>query len=388
MYRGDAGRDGHPAAATLTADQASRLAAAWTAHLEGAGDGTPVVAGGRVIAASDLGEVAAFDVRSGAQLWSRSGLGSFTGSAAIAGDSVVAGSLTGDVLELDAASGATRWTWAAPGIKPAVWSSPVITAGLAIVGVGSQYGDRPLEAGLLAGLDASTGHERWRLCIEAGCAPGGGVSSSVAVDGAGRGFAGTGNPDDGVVAFDVSSGRRLWAVSLHEDRGLDLDVVATPVIATVRGREVVAVGSNGGLFDVLDAATGAVMWSRFLVAGSAVHGLIASPAIDGTYFYVPSASSPTGMFALEPASGSIAWEQVTDLPVYSAPAVAKGVVVFGTGDEFGDPRKGELVALSTSDGSVVWSYDTRQSIFSAPAIVGTTVLVGDTGGSLRAFRPA
>ena len=148
----------------------------------------------------------------------------------------------------------------------------------------------------------------------------------------------------------------------------------------------VAVGSDGGLFDMLDASTGDVVWSRFLVAGSAVHGLIGSPAYDGTSLYVPSASSPTGMFALDPATGAIQWEQVTELPVYSAPAVGKGVLVFGTGDVFGDAHRGGLIALSTTDGAVVWTFDTHQSVFSAPAIAGSTLVVGDSGGSVRAFR--
>jgi outer membrane protein assembly factor BamB len=137
---------------------------------------------------------------------------------------------------------------------------------------------------------------------------------------------------------------------------------------------------------MLDAATGDVILSRFLVAGSAVHGLIASPAFDGAAFYVPSASSPTGMFALDPATGAIQWERLAD-PVYSAPAVGTHVLIFGTGDVFGDAHRGGLMALSTTDGAVVWTFDTHQSVFSAPALAGTTVVVGDSGGAVLAFRP-
>jgi outer membrane protein assembly factor BamB len=62
-------------------------------------------------------------------------------------------------------------------------------------------------------------------------------------------------------------------------------------------------------------------------------------------------------------------------------------VIFGTGDVFGDPRRGRLIAVSTTDGSVVWSYDIHQSVFSAPAIAGTTVIACDTHGAVRAFIP-
>jgi outer membrane protein assembly factor BamB len=386
MYRGDLARDGHPGGVTLTADEASRLAPAWMASLDGAIDGTPVVSGGLVVAGSEGGEIAAFDLGSGAPRWSKRGLGGFSGSPAVAGGRVVAGTLTGHVYAFDLASGREVWDWRATGNEPAVWASPAVVGHMVVVGIGSQYGDQPLEAGAVAGLDAATGALRWRFCIEAGCVPGGGVWSSVAVDAAGRAFVGTGNPDDGVYAFDPATGRRLWAVSLHPDAGRDLDVGATPIVASAGGREVVAVGSDGGLFDMLDAASGAVIWSRFLVAGSAVHGLIASPAYDGSAFYVPSAGSPVGMFALEAATGSIRWEHATDLPVYSAPAVGKQVLVFGLGDVFGDPEHGAVVALSATDGAVVWSYDTHRSVFSAPAIAGAAVIAGDSGGTLWAFR--
>jgi polyvinyl alcohol dehydrogenase (cytochrome) len=386
MYRGDLARDGHPDGVALTAEQAGHLEPAWTAHLDGAVDGTPVVAGNTVIAASAMGSIAAFDLGGGATLWSKHGLGDFSGSAAVAGGVVVAATLTGHVYAFDLRDGRERWDWRATGNQPAIWSSPAIRGKTVVVGVGSQYGDEPLEAGAVVGLDLSTGVQAWRFCIESGCAPGGGVWSSVAVDAAGRAFVGTGNPDDGVYSFEVDTGKKLWAASLHPDAGQDLDVGATPIVTFVGGREVVAVGSDGGLFDMLDAGTGDVIWSRFLVAGAAVHGLIASPAYDGMSFYVASASSPTGVFALDPATGAIQWEHVTELPVYSAPAVGKRVLVFGTGDVFGDDHRGGLVALSTTDGAVLWTFDTHQSVFSAPAIAGTTLVVGDSGGSVLAFR--
>jgi outer membrane protein assembly factor BamB len=387
MYRGDLSRDGNPSGVALTTEQASHLKPAWTAALDGAVDGTPVVAGNTVIAGSEK-EIAAIDLASGRTVWSNRGLGSFSGSPAVSGNVVVAATLTGHVYAFDLGSGRRLWDWKAGGIEPAFWASPAIYGKLVLISVGSQYGDQPLEPGAITALDLSSGAQQWRFCIEAECAPGGGVWSSVAVDAAGRGFVGTGNPDDGVLSFDASTGKKLWVAQLHQDGGQDIDVGATPIVAFVGNREVVAVGSDGGLFDMFDAVSGKLIWSRFLVTGSAVHGLIASPAYDGTSFFVPSTSSPTGLFALDPATGSIQWEQGSDLPVYSAPALGKRVLIYGTGDALGDPRHGSLVALSTTDGSVAWTYDMHQSVLSAPAISGTTVIVGDTHGSVRAFSPA
>jgi outer membrane protein assembly factor BamB len=395
VYRGDASRDGHQTYLGLNPDQARRLKLIWTAHFDGAIDGSPIASISRqgpvVVAATEAGEIAAVNESTGALLWKRAGLGKFAGSPAIQGGWLVAATLTGRLYKFDLDSGDTYWDWTAPGIQPAIWSSPIIVDSsvgyMVLLGIGSQYGDNPLEPGRVVAVHLSAGRMVWSFCVEAGCAPGGGVWSSVAVDGAGRGFVGTGNPDDGVVAFKTATGERLWATGLNSDQGRDLDVGATPIVLNLGGREVVAVGSNGGVFAELDAATGSVIWSKALVAGSAVHGLIASPAYDGNRFYVASASKPTGMFALDPQTGGVRWQRETSLPIYSAPAVGDGVVVFGTGDVFGDAHTGGVVALSAADGSVLWSYDAHSSVFSAPAIVRQQLLIGDTRGDLLAFVP-
>ncbi len=382
MFRGDLQRDGHTTGATLTAGRAASLHPVWTATPGGAIDGTPVVVGQTVIAGTESGTLAAFDLRTGRQAWSTGGMGKITASPALAQGVAVIGSTNGHVYGVRASDGHRMWDWKAPGEQPAVWSSPAISGDVAVIGVASPYGDSPPAQGSIAGLDLQTGKQRWLFRGD-----GAGVWSSVAVDAGGRGFVGLGNPDDGMMAINLATGAMLWSVSFHPDAGRDLDVGATPVIASIAGREVVGVGSDAGVFELLDAATGAALWTRFVVPGSAVHGLIASPASDGTLLYVPSASPPMGMNALDPTTGEYRWQQLTDLPIYSAPAVGADVVVFGTGDPFGDPHAGRMLALSTRDGSVVWSYDMKSSVFSAPAISGDEVLVGDTQGALTVFGP-
>ena len=303
MYRGDLARDGHPPTAKLTDRTAPRLAIAWRAHLDGPVDGTPAVAAGMVIAGSAGGTLAAFDARTGATVWARHGLGAIAGSPTVAADRVYVGTLTGHVYARRLSSGDQLWDWKGPP-NANVWASPVAYADLVIAGVASPYGDNPLVPGRLFGLDAATGRERWMMCVRPDCAAGGGVWSTPAIDASGRAFVGVGNPEDGLLAFDPSTGKRTWLASLYPDADRDLDIGASPVIFDLRGREVIAQAAVEGLLAVLDPATGDVVWSREIVKGSAVHGLIASPAFDGRLLYLGSAGidceyvrQPLGVFA-------------------------------------------------------------------------------------------
>ena len=198
---------------------------------------------------------------------------------------------------------------------------------------------------------------------------------------------GVGNPDDGELAFDPLTGTAKWLASLYADDNRDLDVGASPVPYVLGTREVVAQATTEGMFAVLDAITGNVVWFEELVAGSAVHGLIASPAYDGSHLYVASASPPTSMYALKPQDGSVDWRYDADRPIYSAPAAGKGVLIFGTGAVFGDSNVGALVALSSADARVLWRYDTHSAVRSGPAIAADFVVVGDYAGDVLAFRP-
>ena len=386
MYRGDLARDGHPFTATLNAAKAARLALAWRARFSGAVDGTAAVARGLVIAGSAGGELRALNATDGQTVWSRDGLGPISSSPTISGDRVFTASLTGHVYAMDATRGDIVWSWKGPA-GAAIWASPVAYGDEVIVGVASPYGDQPLVAGRLFGLDAATGNQRWTQCLEINCAPGGGVWSTPSIDERGLAFVGVGNPVDGVLAFDPLTGERKWLSSLYADNGRDLDVGASPVIFELGHEEVVAQASVEGLLALLDATDGSLVWQRQLVEGAPVHGLLATPAYDGEAVYAASASPPTGVVALKPVDGGIAWRYETDQPVYSAPAAGDGVVVFGTGAVLGDVKAGSIVALSAVDGSALFTYDAHSAVRSGPAIAGDLVVAGDAAGDLLAFRP-
>jgi len=386
MYRGDLVRDGHPAGVTLSARSAARLRLAWRTRLDGAIDGTPAVWQGIVFAGSAGGTLAALDSANGKIVWTRHGLGAISSSPTIAGDKVLVATLTGRVYAIRVADGGVVWDWQAPP-GAAIWASPVVYRDVVVIGLASPYGDTPLVPGRLAGLDGLTGRERWVTCLLDGCQPGDGIWSTPAIDQQGTAFVGVGNPDDALFAFDPLTGKRRWLSSFYPDQGRDLDIGASPVIYTLNGREVVLQATVEGLIAAVDAQTGLKVWSREIVQGTAVHGLLASPAYDGRNVYAGSASAPTGIFALDASDGSTAWRYETEPPVYSAPAVGDGVVVLGTGAVFGDLRTGALIALASADGHVLFKYDTKSAVRSGPAVAGDFVAIGDYAGDVLAFRP-
>jgi outer membrane protein assembly factor BamB len=387
MYRGDLARDGRASGDSVMTDaQARRLAPAWRVHLGGAVDGTPVVWQGEVIAGSADGVVAALDAATGRTLWTRRGLGPVAASPAVAGDGVVVATLDGSVRMLRLGDGHDAWRWQAPP-HVAIWASPFAYANTVIVGLASPYGDTPLVPGGLVALSAATGAVVWSTCIRAGCAAGDGVWSTPAIDSDGVAFVGVGNPDDAVLAFNPLTGERYWMASLYPDSNRDVDVGASPVVLAVGdGRRAVAQATVAGLFAMLEAETGVVIFSEQVVDGSAVHGLIASPAYDGTNLYVASASPPTGVFALYKEGGGTRWRVGTTLPVYSAPALGDGVLVFGTGNVFGNLGAGYLIALATDDGRELWSYDVHSAVRGGPALAGDLLVAGDYAGDVLAFR--
>ena len=65
--------------------------------------------------------------------------------------------------------------------------------------------------------------------------------------------------------------------------------------------------------------------------------------------------------------------------VESSPAIAEGVVYFGSFDH-------SLYAASASTGELLWQYATEGPVSSSPMVAGGVVYVGSTDGSLYAIR--
>lgn len=98
-------------------------------------------------------------------------------------------------------------------------------------------------------------------------------------------------------------------------------------------------------------------------------------ASDGLLFI----STAKGLYALNAATGALAWRFDTELPLGHSPTVVAGIVYVGGYDR-------QLHALRASDGAPLWAFDEALAGFSTnPLVVGGQVFAGNRDGNLYAI---
>jgi outer membrane protein assembly factor BamB len=202
-----------------------------------------------------------------------------------------------------------------------------------------------------------------------------------------------GSDDGNVYAVDAATGRQRWMART------DGPVASTPAIA---GGRVFAVSYDGRLY-ALDARTGEPLWKfategerRFEARG--LHGMqprtqtfadmydvyLSSPVVaDGKVFF---GSGDGHVYAVDAATGRLAWKFRTGDVVHASPAYADGAIVVGSWD-------GRLYSLDAATGAQRWMFQSgvdplihnQQGFQSSPAIVDGTVYVGCRDGHLYAI---
>jgi len=202
-----------------------------------------------------------------------------------------------------------------------------------------------------------------------------------------------GSDDGHVYAVDAATGQQRWMARTGGP------VPSTPAVADGR---VFAVSYDGRLW-ALDARTGEVLWKfategerRFEARG--LHGMqprtqtfadmydvyLSSPLVVGGKVFFGSGDGH--VYAVDAATGRLAWKFATGDVVHASPAFAEGLVVVGSWD-------GRLYALDAATGAQRWAFQAgvdplihnQQGFQSSPAIAGDTVYVGCRDGHLYAI---
>lgn len=157
-----------------------------------------------------------------------------------------------------------------------------------------------------------------------------------------------------VIAFDVATGKQLWATphggAFRNDRGDGPR--GTP---TVDGDTLYALGGNGDL-SAIDARSGKVLWSMNVLqkfGGSNITwGISESPLVIGEKVLVNPGGPGASIVALNKKDGSLIWKSQSDRAGYSS-AIPVQVgnttqVVFFT--------HARGLGLDLKDGRLLWEY--------------------------------
>ncbi|MFT3896174.1 MAG: outer membrane protein assembly factor BamB [Thermomonas sp.] len=319
----------------------------------------PAVADGRVYAAAVEGGVRAFDLQTGATVWTYASKLPLSGGPGV-GDGIVAvGSLEGDVIALDASTGAEKWK---AKVDNEVIAAPAIGQGVVLV-----HGND----GRVTAFDENTGERRWFWNRDAPLLSVRGNDSPLLAPG----LAFVGNDDGTLSALSLTDGRPLWDQTVAEASGRNdlermADVDGTPALDGIT----LYASSYKGETVSIDGPSGRVQWS----AQSGGPGRV---GVGSDRVVVADANGT--VWALDKSTGGVMWQQ----PGLARRNVA-GTAVQGDYAVVGD-FDGYLHWLKLSDGS----FAARQkvggdAIKAAPVVVDGVLVVQTTGGEVSAWRLA
>lgn len=362
----------------LTKENAAMLKEAWTVNMGGNVYGAPLQIDGKIYASGPT-SVRAFDAATGTMLWTSMVGG--TGSLAYADGTLYLNNTSG-IVAIDAADGQRKWSKPL-GSGSDGTASPLVVGDLVVAGASN--GGAELTTGnfrgFMAALDRMTGASKWVTYTVPENAHGASMWSSPSADlAAGRVYGSTGNnygtpatdTSDAFIAFDLMTGNIIWksqrvmSDTFGGNNGLsggpDADFGANPVLyETMVGgvmTKVIAAGNKGGEAHAVRAEDGMMLWERKLGPGQAdgSSGIFTNSAWTGKYMlFACNNGTNATLFALDGATGEMAWMRQLPGLVWGRTAVANGVGFVGTGTklEVFDVDTGDLIKSFESKGGTV-----------------------------------
>jgi len=230
-------------------------------------------------------------------------------------------------------------------------SSPVVWNGTVYIGISDE--EMAGHAGICA-LDGVSGETRWFYPVSASIKHTVNVADGVliAVDVNGT-----------IYALNAESGKIIW-----QARGRNVDRWFYSSTLIMGG---VLYAGLGDSFSAMRLDNGKEIWKDGGL-GESTPGL-GSPAFDG-HAIVVSFYSKKGLFALNPADGSILWNSKSCIFGYTSPVCLNGKVYMA------DYYEGDLVALDSRNGNEVWRLNCGGRLLTSPAVDEQTAVAVTDGG--------
>jgi outer membrane protein assembly factor BamB len=388
----------------------------WSFHTGGQIFSSPAVVGDTVYVGSNDHNLYAVNADSGTLKWKFETRSRVASSPAVADGVVYFGSFDGNFYAVDANSGTLKWRFQTAGerrysgrrlhgAEPAsevmpdpydtYLSSPAVLNGTVYFGSGDNF---------VYALDISTGQPRWRIHT------GDVVHASPTVA---DGILYIGSWDSYFYAFDAKTGQLKWHFQTGTDPIIHNQVGIQSSAAVAEG--MVFFGCRDSNLYALDAQTGEKKWA-FNNKGSWVIG---SPAVrDGRVYFT---TSDSGLFhVVDAKTGAEVFSlDFNHWPMFSSPALVANRAYVGSHD-------GRLLAIDLDARRLAWAFQTDASkkngplytkpdgtpnyeaafpdffydtmvigvdkllsvgaILSSPVVVGNVIYVGGSDGNLYALE--
>jgi outer membrane protein assembly factor BamB len=280
---------------------------------------------GHVYVTTGLGDVAALDANTGAQVWKVRPAGPLRGSPTIAFNAVYVMTQDNQIVALDVADGKTLW----------------------------QESGSTTQAGVFG----------------------------VAAPAAGQGTVIAGYSSGELVAYRYENGRQLWSdalarTSISTSVGSLTDVDADPIIDEGR---VYALG-QGGRMAAYELVTGQRIWELNLAG-------ISTPAVAGEWIFTLTDGGK--LLAIQRATGRVRWltqlkhykndKKKKGEYFWTGPVLAGDRLWLAN-------SKGEVVTAAVADGTVTQMFKLDHPVTLAPVVANQTLYFIDDGGKISAFR--
>jgi len=331
----------------------------------------PAVAYNTVYSGSREGDVYAFDISSGKEIWHtdissllyKSGFFESKKSAMLAGgltageNRIFVGSENGELFALDAKNGDLVWQ---SKVKGEIIASPAVDSGSVVVNTVS---------GVVEAFNVSDGKKQW--LVEQEVPPLSLRGTSAPVIAAGGVLVGSASGD--LTVYILENGQEGWTAQIGEATGTTelervVDVDSAPVVF---GDKIYSISSRGNL-TAIDLRSGRVVWKRQY---SSYRNIV----IDGNIIVITDVKGH--IYSLDRIDGLEQWSQLalTNRNV-TGPVVVGDYIVVG---DF----EGYLHWLNKETGDIVAQHRVDSSgVYATPIVVNDILYVQSRDGDLEAIK--
>jgi len=180
------------------------------------------------------------------------------------------------------------------------------------------------------------------------------------------------------VQFDTSKGGRLFALDIAtgepvwDTKRTSHISWASPILAEIGGKMQIITSTEPTVAGY-DAETGKELWKSDCMMGE----VGPSPAFGSGLAF--AGNEYATMAAIDPATGSIVWQENDYLPEVSSPVAADGLLIVAT-------SYGMLVCYDAKTGTKNWEHDYGDGFYSSPVVADGKLFAADMKGVIHILK--